>query len=84
MLRRKGAIKKGDYTRAFEFGQGLLIWGMRRHILNCHFCIVAERVLRRIRERKFNIWSRLLLVVIPKLDTILESMNGTMIILREQ
>ena len=44
-------------------------------IINYHVCIMREKASRKILKRKFTIWKRQQLGVIPKQGTILEIMR---------
>ena len=46
-----------------------------KHIIACRLCIGTGKVLVGTHKREYTIWKRLPLVVIPKLDMILEFMK---------
>ena len=71
--------KKGYYSRAFKYFQKAAELGD----VQAHFKLMGK-VLRRIWGNTFTILRRLLLVVIPSLDSILEVTNTTMEMSREQ
>ena len=76
--------RKETLTRHLSILQKLLDWETWRRIICCHFCITMGMALRRTGESKYTIWSRLPLVVILELGTILDATKRKVAILREQ
>ena len=86
-IRKEGIeqYNKGDYSSAFGYWTKAAELGDAEAHFNCQLCIVMGMVLRKTGERVFTMRKRLLLVVIPQLDTILDVTNGMiMIIMRGQ
>ncbi|KAK1740905.1 hypothetical protein QTG54_008157 [Skeletonema marinoi] len=67
----KRCYHQGDYESAFEYFSKAADQVMRKHIIACHLCTETGTVLAGKWQRDYTIWKRLLLAVIPKLDTIL-------------